>query len=598
MHYKRTNIRLLALILACALLLCGCSAGKPGQYATDGNALATNGNAVEIITAAELPMITPEAVGAQTPAQMFPVNAPTGEANEIVVSTVDEFLAAIGSDRTIYLQPGEYTLTEATDYGQAKTRPFYEWTEVYDGYGLVIRDVQNLKIVGHNADEVEINTVPRYADVLYFTGCSGVTVNSVTAGHKEGPGNCAGSVLYFESTDTVRVGYCNLYGCGTVGADMFRCADALVENSIVRDCSIGGVRVIQGQDVRIQNCTVINCGYDTEAEFALSVEQSNEVAFIDCKILGNDCRYLLTCSYSQNVQLLGSLINDNRVSQAMLFTAHDSPVIEGCAFTRNQSAAWYDASALGVRVQAVSRAGKTLQAEDLQSMQLADVPYEAPEPTAPVELDATMTADGMREVRVSTIDEFLAAITSNTTVYLADGTYNFSNAANYGAMGTDGYYWEDVFDGPGLILENLTNFHIVGNGADKAFLNALPRYADVLCYRNCENVSITGVTLGHFKARGECCGGVLRFAETNTVTIRDCGLFGCGIFGIDATDCSGFTVEQTEIYDCSVNGVSLSSCKDMAFTGCDIHDCGEPMWNVNRCENVTVDGKAVESTQY
>ena len=596
MHYKRTNIQLLALLLALALLLCGCAAGKPGRYATNGNVVATNGNAVEIIEAAA--MATPLPAAKAKAKSAFPANEPTGEADEIVVSTVDEFLAAIGSDRTIYLQPGEYDLTTAKDYGRAKTRPFYEWREVYDGYALMIYDVRNLKIVGHSADDVEINTVPRYADVLHFSDCSGVTVNSVTAGHKEGPGSCAGAVLYFESTDTVRVGYCNLYGCGTVGVELFHCADALVENSIVRDCSIGGVNVVRGQDVRIQDCTVINCGYDAEASFALSVEQSNEVALIDCKILGNDCRYLFTCSYSQNVQLLGSLIDDNHISQAMFSVAHNSPIVEGCAFTRNQTAAWYDASASGVRVQAVSKAGKTLQKDDFLNMQLADIPYEAPEPTAPLALDATVTADGMREVRVSSVDEFLAAIASDTTVYLADGTYDFSDAKNYGVAGTGNYYWDDVFDGPGLILDHLTNFHIVGNGADKAAFNAVPRYAEVIYYENCENVSITGVTLGHSEGPSECTGGVLRFDRTDTVTIRDCGLFGCGVLGVTAWESGNLIIDNTEIYDCSRGAVMFASCHDIALTNCNIHDCGEPTLQVHESRNVTMDGKAVESARH
>lgn len=233
-------------------------------------------------------------------------------------------------------------------------------------------------------------------------------------------------------------------------------------------------------------------------------------------------------------------------------------------------------------------------------MQRANVPYEAPTPAPYAGPTPTpvITEDGTRRVDVKNVDELLAAIASDTTVYLGDGVYDLSKAGSYGAYGGDNYHWEDIFDGPGLILENLSNFHIVGNSKDKTFIHAIPRYADVLCYRNCENVSVTGATLGHSEEPGECCGGVLRFTDTNTVTIRDCGLFGCGIFGIDATDCGAFTVDNTKIYDCSVNGVSLNACTDMAFTGCDIRDCGEPMFQANRCWNVTVDGKAVESTQY
>lgn len=598
MMLQTRTFRLLLSLLICALLLSGCATGAGTVAATGGDASATAGDAIAVMAPVE-PIAEEAAAAIAT--QAFPVNEPTGAANEIVVSTVDEFLSAIGSDRTIYLNAGTYALAAAKDYGQTSQSAAYAWTEVYDGYGLVIHDVQNLTIVGHSASDVEINTVPRYANVLDFQDCSGVAVNSVTAGHSAGAGSCAGSVLYFSGTDSVSVGYCDLYGCGTLGVEADRCAEIRVENSLLRECSLGAVSLTDSRYVRIEDCSMTACGDAANPAFGmLTFRQSAEIAVLNCTIANNVCMRMLDSTFSKDVQLLGSVIGHNEITEAAICAVQYSPVVEGCAFSDNTVSDWYmpHTESGEATVQAVSKAGAALSADDLIGMQRADVAFEAPAPAVAATPEATVTADGMREVRVTNVDEFLAAIASNTTMYLADGTYDFSKSADYGVSGGDAYHWEDVFDGPGLILENLTNFHIVGNGADKAFLNALPRYADVLCYRNCENVSITGATLGHFKARGECCGGVLRFTETNTVAIRGCGLFGCGIFGIDATDCSGFTVEQTEIYDCSINGVSLSSCKDMAFTGCNIRDCGEPMFQANRCENVTVDGKAVASTQY
>ena len=42
----------------------------------------------------------------------------TESANTVQVSTVDEFLAAIGPDVEIVLAPGEYNLTQAKGYGR------------------------------------------------------------------------------------------------------------------------------------------------------------------------------------------------------------------------------------------------------------------------------------------------------------------------------------------------------------------------------------------------------------------------------------------------------------------------------------------------
>ena len=589
MKDKRAYRRLRALFLAGMLLLGGCAGGGDS-----GTGAVTGGDAVETIAVAE-------AAQAALPASAFPVNEPTGAANEIVVSTVDEFLAAIGSDRTVYLQPGDYDLTKAKDYGQPTASLWYNWTPCNDGFELSIEGVEKLTILGHSAADVTLVTSPRYANVMAFSNCSGVSVQGVTAGHAEGPGNCSGAVLYLESTDAAIVRDCDLYWCGTLGLSMWDCEDVTATNCTVRECSLGGMQVIDSQNVRLEDSRIVNCGSrDDPAFFAVSISQSNAVAVVGCTVENNVCLRLLDSAYSKDVQLLGNAMRGNTVAEAMLVTVHYSPVIAGCAFTDNTAAQWYadPAGAGEAYMEAVDRDGKALSEEDLLAMRQESVPYAAP--TSPPDDGPTPTPaasdspDGMREVQADTVDALLAAIAPNTTVYLADGVYDLSNAVNYGAYGGENYHWVNMYDGPGLVVRDVANFHIVSGGADKVFLHASPRYADVIAYEWCENVSVTGVTLGHAEAPGECCGGVLRFTDTDTVTVRDCGLFGCGVFGIDATDCRAFTVVDTEIYDCSDYGVSLSGCEDMAFDGCHIHDCGKPMFRTDRSTNVTVDGKAVE----
>lgn len=599
MFHQKKAVTTISYLVICALLLCGCTATVSQQ------AVAADGNAVQAIVSTEAEI---DEVNAVLPTAVFPVNEPTGAENEIVVSTVDEFLAAIGSDRVIFMQPGEYTLTDAKDYGKASASSCYEWVETNDGFYLKIRDVENLSIYGHSANDVEINTVPRYADVIGFVDCRSIYINSITAGHTEGPGACSGAVLNFASTDTVSVRDCGLYGCGTHGLELWNCKDVTAQNCTIRDCSIGGMRVTDSKNVLCEDSRIVNCGTAAQpAEAVLYVAQSSAIAMVNCTVQSNTSRSLLNSAYCKDVQILGSLIQSNSITESAFALAQYSPVVEGCAFTDNTVAAWYaDTLESGSAMQAATKAGAALSIEDLLDMQQADIPYEAtmpatdnadqmPTPT-PAESEATAAGD-MREVHAENVDEFLAAIAPNTTVYLADGVYDLSKSANYGAYGGDNYYWVDDFDGPGLVIVDVSNFHIIGGGADKVSIHAIPRYADVISYEWCENVSVKGVTLGHSEAPGECCGGVLRFNDTKTVSVEDCVLFGCGILGIEAFECSSFRVDNTEIHDCSYGGVSLNDCRDMAFTHCNIHDCGEPMFKADRCENVTVDGKMVESTQ-
>ena len=55
---------------------------------------------------------------------------------------------------------------------------------------------------------------------------------------------------------------------------------------------------------------------------------------------------------------------------------------------------------------------------------------------------------GASAVKVSTVDELIAAIAPDTTVTLAAGTYDLSTAATYGGdTGSPYTRWEPVYDG-------------------------------------------------------------------------------------------------------------------------------------------------------
>ena len=69
------------------------------------------------------------------------------EKNQVEVFTVDEFLDAIAPNTEIVLATGEYNLTKATGYSRSNSA-YYHWEGGYDGYELVITDVENLSIVG------------------------------------------------------------------------------------------------------------------------------------------------------------------------------------------------------------------------------------------------------------------------------------------------------------------------------------------------------------------------------------------------------------------------------------------------------------------
>lgn len=544
---------------------------------------------------------TPAMKAASTPAQdddakYFTAMEPTGSDSETVVSTVDELLAAIGPDRKVYLNPGVYTLSDASNYGMASGSEYYCWLEESDGYGLCLTGVKGLTLQGHSANDVEINTLPRYANVLSVLDSSNIAISGITAGHVDGFGTCSGAVLYLEAVDGASVQDSVLYGCGILGLSLSGSKDVKMENCTVKECSIGAVSLLHGENVLITDCRLRNNGTsDSLADAVLYTLQSNGVAVVNCTITQNNSSRLLTNSYSKDVQILSTRVQGNTFYLPAVMSEQYSPVIAGCSFSDNDNVDWV-AAVTDAEVPCalpVSLDGATLSSQDLERMQFESIPYTPPKASSDTPAAATAGEDGM--IHVSTVDEFLAAIGSDRTVYLEDGDYDLSTASNYGAVGTDSYYWTENFDGPGLTITGVSNFSITGSGADAVSFTAIPRYANVLTFEWCDHISVTNITFGHLEGPGTCSGGVLSFNQTSDVEIKGCSLYGCGIYGVEAYGCRSFVIDNTEIYDCSICAVSLMNSSDFAFTQCNIHDCGEPMFKLCDCESVTRDGEALKS---
>ena len=152
-------------------------------------------------------------------------------------------------------------------------------------------------------------------------------------------------------------------------------------------------------------------------------------------------------------------------------------------------------------------------------------------------------------------------------------------------------------DGPGLVISGVSNMRIVGLGRDQTSLETLPRYADVLSFLDCREVTVEGLTAGHTKGAGSCSGDVLSFRNCTDCTVLSCGLFGCGVNGINACGCENLTVQESDIYACSGFGAVIQDCVSTAFSGCAIRDCTfNTIW-VRGIGEVTWDGKTQEQVQ-
>lgn len=567
-HMGKTTIVLAMCV--CVLLGCFAVAAGPAQAAQmpEGNVPTETVNA---------PELTEDPAGTERILASEPVT----------VSTVDEFLAAIAPGANIVLKDGDYNLTRASNYPQKDENELWEemiegrviqgsdyycWIPRNDGYSLSINSVNGLTIQAEEGASVQIMTSPRYADVLHFEGCQGISLSNLTMGHTIEKGLCAGGVLDFEGTDNVVVDGCALYGCGTWGVYARYCQQMQVIGSRIYDCSEGAVQLGMCRDVQVDSCEIYEC----TASYGglLNVWQSEQIAFTNSRIYNNkDVQFLIEAyDRSQGVYMGGLLVEHNKFENALYTCTQDPITFSHCDIrpSNTMPGGFKGGHQDGLNYfTAVSPEGKELSDDDAnfhsqkKVLWRAEMKLAAPEAVEP-------DADGV--IRVSNVDEFLAAIGPYRTVYLEPGDYDLTTASDYGKLGGYYYTWSEEFDGYSLTLQNITGLTIAGAGVDKVNIVTVPRYADVLLLQNCEDIILRAFTAGHTIEPGYCAGDVLQMENCRRIEVSGCSLFGCGVYGVNGYSCDTLNVANTEIHHCSQGVALLFGCTNVSFTDCDIHD--------------------------
>lgn len=199
---------------------------------------------------------------------------------EVTVGTVEEFFSAIAPNRTIKLKPITYLLSSLNP----NTRSQYARLEkVFDGYELIISDVENLKIIGVGNSPSRLLAQPRYAEVLRFRNCHNLTIENIEAGHSPEPGYCHGGVLYFADSDKISINRCLLFGSGTIGIIANRIQRLSCQNTEITNCTYHGLTIESSNEVEFTNCK-----WTKNREFELiNIGNSSNVQFIKCEFIHN-----------------------------------------------------------------------------------------------------------------------------------------------------------------------------------------------------------------------------------------------------------------------------------------------------------------------
>ena len=412
------------------------------------------------------------------------------------VSNVDDFIAAIGPDREIRLEPGTYDLSTASTYAGETGNEWCFWDEVYDGYELVIQLTNNLTITGAGKGVTILSAAPRYAQVLRLYGCENISMTGFTAGHTKEPGYCVGGVVYLDGCATVSIRDVGLYGCGVTGVCADGCTGVTVANSDIYECSYNGVLVMNSLSVDVINCRIYDLGKgEWEASEVFCLDNSSDITICDCEVYDNLSQYLVRSSGVDLVTLRNNVFRDNWVKSCAFGTFGNFVILDGNTFEDCLIPSWFE-NGCG----AVDPEGNTITEDTLNGL--------IPEETTPDGPKTTVT--------VTNADEFLAAIGPNTEIVIDAEVIDFSTAKDYGGGPKKYYRWEDLYDGPALVIAGADNLTIRSkDGKTKNHtINAVPRYANVLTFVNCDNLVLSGFTAGHTKEPGAVSYTHLRAHET------------------------------------------------------------------------------------
>lgn len=184
-------------------------------------------------------------------------------------------------------------------------------------------------------------------------------------------------------------------------------------------------------------------------------------------------------------------------------------------------------------------------------------------------------ADKQKVIKVKTSEQFIKAIDSNRRIIVENDLLDMTETIKRMQLpevdeDATGTMVSEEYDGPSLLIANVSNLTIEGKYSD-THIQVTPRYANVLAFASCENITMKNLKLGHTNT-GDCVGNVVDTKYCVNVNIENCKLYGCGVEGVAAENTKNLLVTNSNIYECSFDGINLYSVDNATFSNCKIYD--------------------------
>lgn len=488
----------------------------------------------------------------------------------IIVDNATDLINAITPGANIVIKEGTYNMTAeinafyGNDKGESfnKSHPYVQLEEVFDDGTEVevrIQNVDGLTISANGSKYVELQIEPRFARVFAFDGCENVTLKNLTLGHTEGAG-CTGDVLGFGNCNNMTLDHVDLYGCGAYGFYAYETNNFTVKNSVIRDCTAGILSMVDCTNFNFESTKMYGC----KGDYMINLARDTGV-FNKCSFYNNDF-YTFIDDYDYNeIQF------------------------KGCDFGLEESKA-VDWGSFG---------GEYITFDDacIFSGEALGTP---------------------NTVYVSNTEEFLEAIADNTTIMLQPDTYNISEylatvidsdclAWNNAHQYLDAYWYGDML---ALDIVGVNNLSIIANSYDGQMVEIVTSSpsADVLNFEYCNDIYLEQLSLGHLIPAGGCQGNVISLYNCKNVSMSMMDLYGCGVFGIWASNSGNVTVSDADFHDCSSGAMCISDMTGpFTYNYCTFNRVNDVLWSfdvptysiefydcyfgINEWNNVTMDDR-------
>jgi len=180
-------------------------------------------------------------------------------------------------------------------------------------------------------------------------------------------------------------------------------------------------------------------------------------------------------------------------------------------------------------------------------------------------------------IYVSSAEDLVASIQSDGIIHLAPGYYNITECLKEPTLDYNGIRntmdayvgSNEEFDGLELMIAHVDNLTIVCDDDTRpATIVCEPRYADVMDFYSCRNITISNIVAGHTPDKGSCSGNVLNFENCEDIYLSYLDLYGCGTYGIGTYECKNLRARFLKIRECSYGLLDILNSSSVSFDDC------------------------------